>query len=539
VTSLRRGWMLVLARPALWPALCVLLYIVLATAFLERWPVPDFDEGLYANPALNLVRKGNFGSSAMSGVFDMGRVTFWFFPLHPLLLWVPIKLFGFSLWAVRLVSVVCGAFALLAMYRLARSLGFADKAAPLLLLFMGTDFMFLVITRRSRMEALLCLLYVTVLFLLVRAEQSGRRWAYFLPGLLTGAALMTHPLGGMAIPAFMLFSWPASSPPQRARAVSIWLGRLGTYTLGATLACLPFLFFVVYEGPREFWQQMVVYQAQYCYGMQGFAGGPLDNAARVVKIWFATHSWPFFLVKLLVLGGLAWPLRAARKLWALTLINLVLLFLAWPAGSYWEYWVPTFYPTLVVCAAGGFSNILDRPVGRFAESRRIVAGLAFAGVVVLNLAAVSHALYRNQRNAVSQGLAEVRKAAIGNVQEKPRVMGSTAFLFAFPEEDFRSVLVMRSMMDLQNTRWDRALLEIAPDVLLVDDLVRSGKWPAFELPPGMLADFLSRYGTRHGTVRVGVGGPQNWVQVYRLDLTALARDSAARDALSRREGSPP
>jgi 4-amino-4-deoxy-L-arabinose transferase-like glycosyltransferase len=162
------------------PVLCILLYVVLATVYLERWPVPDFDEGLYANPALNLIQKGNFGSSAMSGVLDLGRVTFWFLPLHSLLLWLPIKLLGFHVWAVRLFSVVCGLLTLLALYKLARSLGVGDKAATLLVLFMGTDFMFLEIARRSRMEALLCFFHVTLLLLLIRAHQTGRSWSYFV-----------------------------------------------------------------------------------------------------------------------------------------------------------------------------------------------------------------------------------------------------------------------------------------------------------------------------------------------------------------------
>jgi 4-amino-4-deoxy-L-arabinose transferase-like glycosyltransferase len=522
------------------PALCILLYVVLATVYLERWPVPDFDEGVYANPALNLIQKGNFGSSAMSGVLDLGRVTFWFLPLHSLLLWVPIKLFGFHLWSVRLLSAVCGLLTLLALYKFARSLGVSGKAASLLILFMGTDFMFLSIARFGRMEALLCFFHVTLLLLLVHAHQSGRSRPYFVPGLLAGACLMTHPLGSLAIPAFLLFSWPKSSSPEGTRNSTQWLSRAGTFALGLIVACLPYLAFVVIEGPGEFWQQLVVYQAHYCYDKQGFVGGPLANAARLVKMWLISRAWPFFLLKLLLLGWLAWPVKTARRLFALVLIDLVLLSFAWPSGAFWEYWIPTLYSTLAVCAsAGKISSILADPGQRFAGLRRTIAGLVFSGLVALNLTAVFRALYRYHTNDVGRFFSELTRISLGEAKGKPRVLENTTFLFAFPEEDFRSCLVVRSSMDLRNIGWDRALLEVAPEILLVDDLLRSGQWPAFQLPPGCLDRFLSRYGNLRGTVRGALGGRDNLVQVYKLNLAAFARDGAARRAPEGRNGSSP
>jgi len=120
------------------------------------------------------------------------------------------------------------------------------------------------------------------------------------------------------------------------------------------------------------------------------------------------------------------------------------------------------------------------------------------------------------------------------------VLGNTAYLFAFPEEDFRSCLVVRSNMDLRNIGWNRAMLEVAPEILLVDDMLRSGQWPAFQLPPGCLHEFLSRYGTLRGTVRGGLGGPDNLVQVYKLNLAAFARDSTELRVPEGRNGpSPP
>jgi hypothetical protein len=511
----------------------------LATAYLQRWPIPDFDEGLYANPALNLIQKGNFGSSAMSGVLDMGHVTFWFLPLHSLLLWLPVKLLGFHIWAVRLFSVVCGLVTLLALYKLARSFGVASLAATLLVLFMGTDFMFLAIARRSRMEALLCFLHVGLLLLLVRAERSGRTWSYFVPGLLAGAGLLTHPLGSLAIPAFLLFSWPKPASPEWTHIIPRWLGRAGAFALGILIACFPYLIFVLVEGPGEFWQQLVVYQAHYCYDQQGFVGGPPANIARLVEMWRISHTWQFFLLKLLLLIWLAWPAKTVRRLFALVLIELALFSFAWPSGAYWEYWVPTLYSTLAVCAFAGKISPLAAESGQRIAGWRSMAGLVFSGMVVLNLAAVFRTLYRYHTNDVGQTISELRKISLEDPKGKTRLLGNTAFLFAFPKQDFRSCLVVRSSMDLRHMDWDRALLDVSPEILLVDDMVRSGQWPAFHLPPGHLRQFLSRYGTLRGTVRGGLGARDNLVEIYELDLAALTRESAARHALETPDGGSP
>ena len=116
---------------------CVLAYLIIALVRLNGWPPPDLDEAMFANPALNLIHLGNFGSSAMTGVFGMGRATFWFLPLHSLLLTIPIMLFGFHLWSVRLLSVALGLATLIVLHRLSLALGASRTAATLLVLFLG------------------------------------------------------------------------------------------------------------------------------------------------------------------------------------------------------------------------------------------------------------------------------------------------------------------------------------------------------------------------------------------------------------------
>ena len=73
---------------------------------------PESDEGGFANPAINLVREGHFGTT----VFDMEKTTmtrinertYWVMPLFLLHASANFRIFGFSVFSMRLVSIFWG-----------------------------------------------------------------------------------------------------------------------------------------------------------------------------------------------------------------------------------------------------------------------------------------------------------------------------------------------------------------------------------------------------------------------------------------------
>ena len=97
----------------------VLLFLTLAigSSLTHR---PQVDEGLFASPAYNLAFNGHFGTT----IFDMetssltriDQKTYWVMPLFLLNVAASFKIFGFSLFAMRLVSVFWGLILLAAGY---------------------------------------------------------------------------------------------------------------------------------------------------------------------------------------------------------------------------------------------------------------------------------------------------------------------------------------------------------------------------------------------------------------------------------------
>ena len=112
--SLKAGW---------WLAAILLVYLALAVS-LDRTVLPWCDEAWFASPGLNLVAKGNFGTSVLDETSGWGQRnltgirthTYWILPLHPLLVAGWSMIMGSSLFAIRLLSTAWGLVALLAWY---------------------------------------------------------------------------------------------------------------------------------------------------------------------------------------------------------------------------------------------------------------------------------------------------------------------------------------------------------------------------------------------------------------------------------------
>ena len=62
-----------------------------------------------------------------------------------------------------------------------------------------------------------------------------------------------------------------------------------------------------------------------------------------------------------------------------------------------------------------------------------------------------------------------------------------------------------------------ALADVAPEVIIVDELTVSGVWPTFDIPLDGLRAFLLRNGKLLGTVSPGPHWPLGPVEVFRVD----------------------
>ncbi len=503
-----RSWLL--------PVTGLVVYLICSLIWLNSWPPPDLDEGIFANPALNLIQHGNFGSSAMTGVFGMGKVTFWFLPLYPLLLTIPILLFGFHLWSIRLLSVVVGLATLFVLQRLSRALGASEKGAGLLMILLGTSYFYLDVARLGRMEVLLGFLISAELLCLVRAR-SSQRWSLFvLAGILSGAALLTHPLGVVAVLALFIWCFPdrRGAEGQRDWRGSMRQLALALGAMGATL--LPFVFFVLHKGAGEFWQQIVVYQ-RYCYIRQGFLGGPLDHARELWRLLRSTITWGFMVANVFLLSWLAWPLRASRRLGLLVVSSLMLMIFAYPS-TYINYWIPVVYIPLAIGAAiEKLSALPSDAQTRYPRLQKAAVAAAFVVIVVSNLYVHSRRLMQFRGYDPDRVMADIHDLVETKAPRSKRILGSSTFLFAFPDKDLHAVFAVASAIDLRGVSWRQALAEVSPEVIIVDGQLASGVWPAFSAPPDGMQGFLSRNGRFLGAVKSNVSSSPIDADVYAVD----------------------
>jgi 4-amino-4-deoxy-L-arabinose transferase-like glycosyltransferase len=493
-----------------------LLYLTLALVYVDRWPGLGFDEGVFANPALNLIREGNFGSSTMRGVYSMDRVTFWYLPLHSFLLVIPNKLFGFGYLPGRIWNVIWGLLSLLVLYRLALETGLTRRAALWLLFFLGTDYMFIFITHSGRMETLMTFFHAGMLLCLTRATLTRQPRLFFLAGILAAAALLCHPVGALCFLAFPVLFLP-------------WKGKIGSqggwrglvrpvllFTMGALLTVIPYTVLILRHGVAEFYVQFVTYN-EYGYKMMNLPFSALSHVSGLMSAIMGSLTWKFLALKILLLSCLCRPDRPSRRFFLLCPAYAAVLVILW-AGVEPQYWMPIFYPTLAICAAAGRPS---DPSPQTQSARRHFVRLAVLSlcicVIGVNLLGVGLKLAQNRNDNPRMYLGQLRGLVTANLQPGHTIVGDPAYLFAFPDYDLRSFLVVRTKMDCDGLTWRQALAEVSPEIILVDDTLASGLWPAFDVAPDGVRAFLMRNGKFLGAVGPGVYWPRGPIEVYKID----------------------
>jgi len=286
----------------------LVLFAVFAVAVVVTRS-PWWDEGMLADPAHNLARSGVLGSTVASGkghpmVRDFvgyERYTFWTVPLYLVALAGWIKLFGFSIVTIRLLSVILAEGLLLAAYfivsRLTRS-RLAGLAAALLV---GTDYTVILSAATARMDMMATALGFGALAVYLALRERSLKLAAFAGGAFAAASCYTHPVGVLHSGGLVL--------------MAIYLdGRRLRWTHFA-LGLIPYLLFTalwavyISQAPRIFLAQI---EAHAGYRLGGFVS-PVKAILGDLKYRYVWYFMPqksgvvgrFKLVALLgYLGGI-------------------------------------------------------------------------------------------------------------------------------------------------------------------------------------------------------------------------------------------
>jgi 4-amino-4-deoxy-L-arabinose transferase-like glycosyltransferase len=176
--------------------LATYLALSIATA---RTQLPGTDEGFFANPAFNLLTKGKFATTVLETVATpfagMQTHTYWIMPLQPLTLSFWYRVFGFSLFSTRSLSIFWGLVGLLSWFIIVRSLFKRTSLALLVVALLSVDYIYIVCASFGRMDMMSASLgfagFATYLWLRERSLTG----AILLSQSLIVMSGLTHPMG--------------------------------------------------------------------------------------------------------------------------------------------------------------------------------------------------------------------------------------------------------------------------------------------------------------------------------------------------------
>jgi len=161
---------------------------------------PRADEGFFASPGLNLATKGFMGTTVLEGshefLKDIHRYTYWITPLHFLAQAAWYKLAGFSLFRMRMLSLIFGLLALAAWYCIASRLSGNRAMAALTVAIAALDFNFIVGGSSGRMDMMAAALDFSGIAAYLSLRERSLPAAVFSGNALAAAAGLTHPVAG-------------------------------------------------------------------------------------------------------------------------------------------------------------------------------------------------------------------------------------------------------------------------------------------------------------------------------------------------------
>lgn len=180
------------------------LTIAMCLPLLTKYPPPGGDEPGFVDPAVTLVTKGYIGTEIYHGLLPtMEHHVYWVPPLYFVLLAGWFRLFGIGLVQARTFSVLGALVIVMSVYLLSRRCAKMPQAFAAAAL---CAISFWLVNRAcfARMDTLCVALILMSIFVYQNAIDRAKLELYALSGLLAGLALLTHPLGIIAIIVLLL-----------------------------------------------------------------------------------------------------------------------------------------------------------------------------------------------------------------------------------------------------------------------------------------------------------------------------------------------
>lgn len=440
---------------AYWVATIMILFLALNLITATRYPFVWIDEVSYSDPAINLRMGHGFTSSAWyvqhSHEFWAGNV-----PLHPILLYFWITLFGDSVTAVRSINYAYVVLACLLFWRGVIRLELIQKSAYRLLLIAillggySTIFSY----RSGRPDCLpMCL--VAALFYLYSAPPRWWRWTLiFLIGFATAwAGLQLAPMllvGGVFLLTYL------------RRAIAHEIAVLWSGAAAGTVSLIAF-----YKGFGVFDRFLASIRGHTSVNaFSSLLHGTFRHSNHIPK----DFSFVFLFAGAFLLALAAW--KKHRLSWrsplsfgivySATLTIALILSGKFPTYYGWMTYIPLaicFCATLSQCQFGSFE-------------RKMSLTLAAAAIAVSIFLHGVTAIY----NWSDRNYAHVAKLIEGNVRPNDIMYGEFSTYYAAKKQarEIFTPFYLSAMLDSEKQRL--TVLVVAPDELKRVVEVVGGSW---------------------------------------------------------------
>ena len=180
----------------------ILLVFVAIAVLCAHTNLPWSDEAWFASPALNLITRGNFGTSVLdptasfrtNNLTGIHEHTYWVVPLFPLAEAAWFQAIGYGLMQARYLSILWGFVALWAWYRMLKILTGDERIGVLAMGLMAVDFTFLWTSSVGRMDMMCAALGGAGLTAFLALRESNFSLAVLVSQSLIVAAGLSHPM---------------------------------------------------------------------------------------------------------------------------------------------------------------------------------------------------------------------------------------------------------------------------------------------------------------------------------------------------------
>lgn len=366
----------------------IALIFLIAAGSLVLTKRPWVDEAWFSGPAIDRIAHGAFGTPLLdprgshlrlynpnAELTGINHHTYWVLPLHLVQLALWGKLFGVSIFSMRIPSVLWGLTTLACIAVIVRKLFPDRRAAWLAAAVLALDFAFLDSAADVRMDMTCAALGFAALAAYLSFREDRLSLALVLSHCLAAAACITHPNGAFA--AVALVATMAYLDHKRWREMNV------VFVAAPYVVAIGLWYLYRFQSPAEFSAQFSANTA----GRMDDLIAPWRGIWREITGRYLTHYWPlgsiagkFKVVGLLLafVSGLILLLvpelrasKGCRLLVCLTLLRFLLLSVAANAKFtyYMVHMVPYFAALIGVAAAYALS-----------DRRRWVKGSAIAAL---------------------------------------------------------------------------------------------------------------------------------------------------------------